>query len=951
MLIGNYIRNINQKYLRYFFSGISADSNKIKHGNIFFAIKGNLFDGNKFISNAIKNGARIIISENCKTEIKKNILYIKSNNVRKLFAEFAFKISDNKFKKLVAVTGTNGKSSIANFFYQILKLNKKKVATIGTLGIKSKKFNLELKNTTIDPLSLSKYLKILKKNKIDYIILEASSHGLKQNRLDGLLFDIGIFTNLSHDHLDYHKNLKNYLDAKLYLFKELIKKNGSVITDKEIPQFKKISEISTKNILKLNSISSNKSDLQLISHNFENENQNLIIKYKNKFYKFKLNLIGKIQVKNILMTILAAVKCGLKIKDIIKVMEKIRPIEGRLEKIGHIKNNSKIILDYAHTPGALLTTLNNLKEQFPKTPISIVFGCGGNRDKKKRAKMGKIVASHCDKIYLTDDNPRNENPNKIREDIKKGILKAKFEEISDRKSAINKAIKQLETGQILLVAGKGHEKTQEFGNKNIFFSDKEEILKSIKIKNNILSTNLKLNLIKDLSKNKINLRDFILKNICINSKELKKNDIFFAIKGKYNDGYDFIGEALKKKASLVVTHKINKRFNLQKQIKVKNTLSFLTLCSQLFRKNINSQIIAITGSCGKTTLKEFVGRTLKKFYKVYYSPKSFNNKYGVPLSLLNLNQNDKFGIFEIGMDKKGEIDQLSKIIQPDVGIITNINFAHAKNFKNLKGIAEAKGEIINNIKKNGTIILNADDKFFIFHKKLAITNNLNIISFAIKNKHANIKFLKISKLNKKYKLFIKIKNKRTFFYISNDNKNYILNLLALIALLNLYLNILKLNKNLFLDLESPKGRGDISKVKVFNKIINLIDESYNSNPLSLESAIQNFDKIKNNINSKHLILGDMLELGKYSKKLHQDVSTKIKNTSIDKVHIIGKDILFTYDKISKSKRGLILKNKIDIFNLIKNDLNNNDYLMIKGSNSTGLNTITNEIKRKRIGVI
>ena len=157
-----------------------------------------------------------------------------------------------KFKKLVAVTGTNGKSSIANFFYQILKLNKKKVATIGTLGIKSKKFNLELKNTTIDPLSLSKYLKILKKNKIDYIILEASSHGLKQNRLDGLLFDIGIFTNLSHDHLDYHKNLKNYLDAKLYLFKELIKKNGSVITDKEIPQFKKISEISTKNILKLN---------------------------------------------------------------------------------------------------------------------------------------------------------------------------------------------------------------------------------------------------------------------------------------------------------------------------------------------------------------------------------------------------------------------------------------------------------------------------------------------------------------------------------------------------------------------------------------------------------------------------------------------------------------------------------------------------------------------------
>jgi len=951
MLIGNFLKNINQKYLRYSFSGISADSNKIKPGNIFFAIKGNIFDGNEFINKAIKKGARIIISENCNTKVKNNILYIKSNNARKLLAEFAFKIFDNKFKKLIAVTGTNGKSSIANFFYQILKLNKKNVATIGTLGIKSEKFNLGLKNTTIDPLSLSKYLNILKKNKVDYVILEASSHGLKQNRLDGLLFDIGIFTNLSHDHLDYHKNLKNYLDAKLYLFKKLIKKNGNIITDNEIPQFKKIGEISNKNSIKLRSISTKKSDLQLISHHFENENQNLIIKYKNKFYKFRLNLIGKIQVKNILMTILAALGCGLKIKNIIKILEKIRPIEGRLEKIGNVKNNSKIILDYAHTPEALLTSLKNLKEQFPNTSISIVFGCGGNRDKKKRVKMGRIAASYCDQIYLTDDNPRNENPKKIREDIKKGIFNRKYEEIPNRKLAISLAIEQLKSGQILLVAGKGHEKTQEFSNKKIYFSDKQEILKSIKIKNNTLSKNFKLNLIKDLSKTKINLKNFNLNNICINSKDLKKNDIFFAIKGKNNDGYDFIGEAIKKKASLVVTHKINKRFNLKKQIKVNDTLSFLTTCSQLLRNNVNSKIIAITGSCGKTTLKDFIGETLGKFYKVYYSPKSFNNKYGVPLSLFNLNPNHKFGIFEIGMDKKGEIDQLSKIVQPDVGIITNINFAHAKNFKNLKGIAEAKGEIINNIKKNGSIILNADDKFFEFHRKLAIKNGVNVISFGIKNKLANIKFLKILKLDKKYKFFIKIDNKKNYFYVLNHNKNNILNLLALVALLSLYVDIFKLSKNLFLELKSPKGRGDISKVTIFNKNINLIDESYNSNPLSLESAIQNFDRIKNHTNSKHVILGDMLELGKYSKKLHQNAATKIKNTSIDKVHVLGKDILFTYSKIPKSKRGLILKNKKDIFDLIKNDLNNNDYLMIKGSNSTGLNKITGEIKEKNTSVI
>jgi len=170
-------------------------------------------------------------------------------------------------------------------------------------------------------------------------------------------------------------------------------------------------------------------------------------------------------------------------------------------------------------------------------------------------------------------------------------------------------------------------------------------------------------------------------------------------------------------------------------------------------------------------------------------------------------------------------------------------------------------------------------------------------------------------------------------------------------LLSLYEDILKLDKSFFLKLKSPKGRGDISKVRLFNKNINLIDESYNSNPLSLESAIQNFDKIKNYVNSKHVILGDMLELGKYSKKLHQNAATKIKNTSIDKVHVLGRDILFAYNKIPKSKRGLILKNKMDIFDLIKRDLNNNDYLMIKGSNSTGLNKITEEIKEKATSVI
>ena len=749
MQLKDYIPNINKKYREVFFSGISFDSSRVRKNNIFFAIKGNKVDGNNYIEFAIKNGAKVIISEKKIIKKKENVIFLQALNARRLLAEVSYKILDKKPKKLIAVTGTNGKSSIADFYYQILSLNLKKVASIGTIGIKFKNKKKTLTNTTLDPIQLSSILKNLKKEKIEYVIMEASSHGLKQNRLDGLLFDIGIFTNLSHDHLDYHKNMKSYLKSKLYLFEKLIKKKGNIITDANIPQSNQIKNISLKKKINLSLIFNKEKGIELTSHKFENEKQIIEIRFNNKKYALELSLIGKIQIKNVLMAILAANKSGLKFEKIINIIQGLKPVEGRLEIIGKIKNNSKVILDYAHTPAALELTLLNLKEQFPSSKINLIFGCGGNRDLKKRSIMGRIAEKYSNKIYLTDDNPRNENPSKIRKDIKKGIKKAKVYEIPDRKKAIYQAINNLNTGDLLLVAGKGHEKTQDYGKKKLFFSDQEVILKSIKFKNKSLSKNLKLNIIKEESKSEISNK-LIIKNISINSKMIQKNDVFFAIKGKRVNGNIFLPEALQKKCSFAIVNQKNKNYSLSKQIKVKNTLSFLTKCSAIFRENINAKIISITGSCGKTTLKEMIGLTLKKISKTTYSQKSFNNKYGVPLSLFSLKQNDDFGVFEVGMDKKGEINNLSSIIKPDLGIITNISYAHSKNFKNIKQIADAKAEIMNNIKKNGTIVLNMDDNYFNYHKNLALKKKLKVVSFGIKNKSAMIKLIKVKKIKNKY---------------------------------------------------------------------------------------------------------------------------------------------------------------------------------------------------------
>ena len=326
------------------------------------------------------------------------------------------------------------------------------------------------------------------------------------------------------------------------------------------------------------------------------------------------------------------------------------------------------------------------------------------------------------------------------------------------------------------------------------------------------------------------------------------------------------------------------------------------------------------------------------------SPKSYNNKFGVPLSLLNIKENDQYGVLEVGMDKKGEIDYLTKIIEPNVGVITNINYAHVKNFKNIKQIALAKSEIINNIKLNGSIILNADDKFFKLHRQISKKKNLKLISFGIKSKRADIKLIDIKLFGKNFKIKIRFMNKIKHFIISDDYQNNIYNILSALAVISVNSNIFNLKKNIFLNFKIPDGRGDHSTIKINNKKINLIDQSYNSNPLSLSSAIKNFDKIKSNKSKKYLLLGDMLELGSYSKKLHESIAPLINQTKIDKVFVKGKMASLIYKNILNSKKGKILSNNSQIDDLIRNDIKNNDYLMIKASLATGFNKIVNEIK-------
>ncbi len=916
MLLKNLIKDIPADKRNIPVSGIASNSKDVKKNYIFFAIKGHKINGEKFIQDAVKKGASVIIcSKQCKFNYK-NIQIIKTNNIRYMLSDISSKFYKFKPTNIIAVTGTNGKTSVADIFHQILRINKLPVASIGTLGVKYNDRRIKTDLTSPDTINLHKYLNFLKKKKIDNVIIESSSHGLDQKRLHHINFKGAIFTNFSQDHLDYHKNMKSYLNAKLILFKQILKKHSKIITDKEIKPFSELKKISKKRNLKLIDI----------SKDFKN-----IKKDHSKF-------MSDFKIKNIAMAINGVKLCGLKEKLIYKAIKKIKDVNGRLELVKNYSNDVKVFVDYAHTPDALLKTLKSLEFNYRQN-ITLVFGCGGDRDQRKRPLMAKIANKYCKKIYITDDNPRNENPKNIRQVLLKYIDKNKAFNIGNRALAIKKAIQNADHKEIILIAGKGHEEFQIYKNKIINISDKKIVAK-IKLNSKILK-----NKHKNFFQNNSILSQILEKKIAVNfnglstdTRNIKKDNLFLAIKGKKYDGNKFVKNALKKGAGCVIST-TTKQKNNKKIIKVKKPINFLNCFAKSKREVTSAKIIAVTGSAGKTSLKNLITNILKDFGKTYSSPRSFNNHLGVPISLSNLRYEDRFGVFEVGMSKKGEIKKLTNLIKPHIGVITNIGEAHIENFKNINGIAKAKSEIIENLYPRGTIILNRDDKFFNYLFKKAKAYGVKISTFGV-HKKSDICLKKIVKQSNFSKIFIKINNKTIALQIGDLN---IKNVLSTVAVLKeLEIDISKI-KNNFKNLESSEGRGRKYHINRYKKKFKLIDESYNSNPLSAKVAINKISLIKKVKFKKYLILGDMLELGSRSKKYHVELFKVINNSDIDKVFIKGKETIFAYKHLKKEKRGNILQYNEDIDLSLSKMISNNDYLMIKGSNATGLNDFSKKM--------
>lgn len=439
--------------------------------------------------------------------------------------------------------------------------------------------------------------------------------------------------------------------------------------------------------------------------------------------------------------------------------------------------------------------------------------------------------------------------------------------------------------------------------------------------------------------NNFNFKQMNNIKFCIDSRELKRSNIFFCLKGKKTDGHNFVNKHIKKNCKFYVKNKFklskeNRCFE-HKLIRTSSPLKSLNSLARLRRDYLSNLIIGITGSCGKTTVKEMLYFFLSQFAYSYKSPKSYNNNIGLPLSILNQPISSKYSVYELGMNKIGEINYLSSILKPQVGIITNIAPAHIGKLRSLNNIFKAKSELIANIQKGGHIILNSDCKYFNKLKKIAKKNKLKIITFGLEKKSDYY----LKEFHNGY-CYVKCNKNIVKFRLRNFSTAYIYNILIVLAVISLLnLNVKKIIKK-FNNFKEIKGRGNLVKVRNKNKKFMIIDDSYNSNPLSLKHSIQRLNimddqKFKNKI----IILSEMLELGKHSNKYHLEISRIINKSTIKKVHCIGSKTRITLKNLLKKKRGKFFKN----INEFENNLDKlfvDKYLyLFKGSNSTGLNKV------------
>lgn len=452
---------------------LSRDTRTLKPGALFAAIQGEAGDGRSYINEAVAKGAVAVLAPPG-TAIPANVSKVFHREPRRALVQIAARFYPLQPATIAAVTGTSGKTSTVHFLRQMWKQCGKKSASIGTLGMIADNFYEKGALTTPDGIGLHRDLQMLaKEHGVTHAALEASSHGLEQHRLDGARISLAAFTNLSRDHLDYHKDMENYLAAKLRLFNELLPSDGTAVLNVDVPEFEELQRIVKKRGIHIVTYGKANANVTLNGRKTITDGQELTYSIGGRSWHSFIPLPGAFQAVNVTCALALALASGEDETKLIDGLARLEGVPGRLEFIGSYKGGA-VYVDYAHKPDALENVLQALRPHV-KHRLTVVFGCGGNRDTGKRPIMGEIAMRLADNVIVTDDNPRNEQPAAIRKEILAGANKMNggAKEIGDRADAIAYALASMQEGDVVVIAGKGHEQGQMIGNETRPFDDRD----------------------------------------------------------------------------------------------------------------------------------------------------------------------------------------------------------------------------------------------------------------------------------------------------------------------------------------------------------------------------------------------------------------------------------------------------------------------------------------------
>ncbi len=956
-------------------SSLCLDSRKASSGCLFMAMAGTKANGVDYVEDAVSRGATCILVQEDALDrlpfhIQKKVAILATTSVKKAVGVLSNTFFDSPSSKLnvVGITGTNGKTTCTYILEQIFKACGKKTAISGTICQRIGQEESKSCLTTPDCVSFHAFLKRCVDNGVDFVITEVSSHALDQGRVEGCRFALSIFTNLTRDHLDYHGNLEEYFRAKSHLFTS--RYTNKCVINIDDTYGKRLFGGCTLEKLSY-SLTAPEADVYAREFVLDSQGIRAILGIKGQDLRLESKLIGRFNLLNIIACACAARLLDVAKEHIASGIRSVKSVPGRLEKVESCGVSA--FVDYAHTPDAVKNVLKSTGEIKGDGLLITVIGCGGDRDKGKRPEMARISAKLSDIAVFTSDNPRSENPVSIIRDMLDGVpkyLRQKVRIIEDRAEAIRWACAQARRGDLIIVAGKGHEDYQIIGGKRFPFADKQVLeeafcLVSCKDREKKGQSRAFYPTVENVVRatdGKCDKKHFFIPfdSVCTDTRTLNPGSIFWAIKGEKFDGRVFVSQAFKKGAVAAVCQRGKGEPDIDTEkpiIFVKDSLYALGEFASWYRKFLGLKTIAITGSCGKTTTKDLVASVVSQTFQTQATMGNFNNLIGLPLTLLSMRPGVEWAVVEMGTSLPGEIRRLCEIACPEVGIVTCVRPVHLEGLGGLKNISHEKGYLFESLPEHGTAIVNLDDDLVC--ENLARTEAKNIWGFGTASACGKLKEAAGTVILRSWQstdqgLVVRL-------HVSGTNLEIRSRLFGPVNAMNIAAAVATgLGLGISIDdivagiekCSAPKARMNMEEISGWI----VIDDTYNANPASMEAALHMVSELSPDL-GKNLVLGDMLELGNHAERFHLELGQRVAELRPKSLVAVGemadvmatgarrrglsKEVIFTF-KTSQEAASFLAQEEGIFFNGTRK------LVLLKGSRGVCLERVASVIK-KRLG--